>query len=43
MRGQRPYTYLTHLTLTVHPWPADEELPVGNKDCLRVMRDRITL
>ncbi|ROQ70681.1 hypothetical protein EDD93_5205 [Streptomyces sp. 840.1] len=38
-----PYGYLTHLTLTVHPWPAGEELPAGDEDCLRLVRDRIVL
>ncbi|MDP5317048.1 hypothetical protein P8A21_32500 [Streptomyces poriferorum] len=38
-----PYGYLTHLVLTVHPWPAGEELPVGDEDCLRWVRDRIIL
>ncbi|MFJ2088892.1 hypothetical protein ACIOEW_06440 [Streptomyces sp. NPDC087901] len=38
-----PYGYLTHLVLTVHPWPAGEELPVADEDCLRWVRDRIIL
>lgn len=38
-----PYGYLTHLTLTVHPWPAGEELPVADEDCLGWVRDRIIL
>ncbi|MHC3814739.1 hypothetical protein [Streptomyces sp. DT9] len=38
-----PYGYLTHLTLTVRPWPAGEELPAGDEDRLRLVRDRIIL
>ncbi|MEV0580607.1 hypothetical protein [Streptomyces sp. NPDC050392] len=38
-----PYGYLTHLVLAVHPWPAGEELPVADEDCLRWVRDRIIL
>ncbi|MEU1468228.1 hypothetical protein ABZ434_08390 [Streptomyces sp. NPDC005761] len=38
-----PYGYLTHLVLAVHPWPADEELPDADEECLRWVRDRIIL